>query len=246
MVSTSGLAGWSWERGESNATGREVTRVPKTLRIAIEVGPKGKRTVTVARDWPGLSRGAASEELAIERLRSYVTRYASIAVRAGLPFKPDSVEVVERYQGTGSTDFWGISFAFSDFDRQAQSNDELERELALMQACWAEFDEVRHRVSEELRKGPRGGGRDRDRIVQHTIAAEYGWSPKLRTGGEEDLPLTDEALRLHREGYCVAIRALHAEGRMARTWPLRFLIRHTAFHTMDHTWEMEDKDLSGI
>jgi hypothetical protein len=27
-------------------------------------------------------------------------------------------------------------------------------------------------------------------------------------------------------------------------WPLRFLIRHTAFHTLDHAWEMEDKDLT--
>ena len=24
-----------------------------------------------------------------------------------------------------------------------------------------------------------------------------------------------------------------------------FLIRHSAFHTLDHGWEMEDKDLSG-
>ena len=31
---------------------------------------------------------------------------------------------------------------------------------------------------------------------------------------------------------------------MARTWPLRYLIRHTAYHTLDHTWEMEDKDLT--
>ena len=28
-----------------------------------------------------------------------------------------------------------------------------------------------------------------------------------------------------------------------RTLP--FLIRHSAFHTLDHAWEMEDKDLSG-
>jgi hypothetical protein len=33
---------------------------------------------------------------------------------------------------------------------------------------------------------------------------------------------------------------------MARTWPLRYLIRHTAYHTMDHAWEMEDKDLDRI
>jgi len=216
----------------------------QTLNIAIEVGPKGKKAVAVARDWPGLSRGAATEVLAIERLRAYFPRYARVAERAGMKFDEASIEVAERYQGTGSTDFWGISFAFSEFDRKVQSNDELERELALMQACWAEFDEVRVRVSADLRKGPRGGGRDRDRIVQHTIAVEYDWSPKRAPGAEDQLPLTDEALGVHRESYCAGIRALHEEGRPAGKWPLRFLIRHTAFHNMDHTWEMEDKDLS--
>ena len=214
------------------------------VQVAIEVGPKGKKVVAVARDWPGLSRGAASEELAIERLRQYFPRYARVAKRAGMMLDDTSIEVVERYQGTGSTDFWGISFGFSEFDRLVQSNDELERELALMQACWAEFDDVRHRVSAELRKGPRGGGRDRDRIVQHTIAVECDWSPSRERGTSEELPLTGDALRLHRERYCTGIRALHAEGRLAGRWPLRFLVRHTAFHTMDHAWEMEDKDLS--
>jgi len=44
-----------------------------------------------------------------------------------------------------------------------------------------------------------------------------------------------------------AIREYHAQGKLAgkmANGPLRFLIRHTAFHTLDHAWEMEDKDLS--
>jgi hypothetical protein len=43
--------------------------------------------------------------------------------------------------------------------------------------------------------------------------------------------------------YCNAIRTFHSQDKLARTWPLRYLIRHTAFHTLDHAWEMEDKDL---
>jgi hypothetical protein len=31
-------------------------------------------------------------------------------------------------------------------------------------------------------------------------------------------------------------------GRGAK-WPLRYLIRHTAYHTLDHAWEMEDKSV---
>lgn len=82
------------------------------------------------------------------------------------------VEVVESYPGTGSTDFWGISFAFSSNDHRAISDEALERELTLMRACWAFFDGVRSRVSAEMQRGPRGGGRDRDRIVRHTFGAE--------------------------------------------------------------------------
>lgn len=154
--------------------------------------------------------------------------------------------MTERYPGTGSTDFWGISFAFSNFDRQALSIEEVDREMSLMRACWAEFDDVRQRVSAELRKGPRGGGRDRDRIVQHTISVEFDWKPRFARKAGESPPQTDDEIRLHRESYCAAIRALHADGKPAGKWPLRFLVRHTAFHTMDHTWEMEDKDLPSV
>ena len=34
------------------------------------------------------------------------------------------------------------------------------------------------------------------------------------------------------------------EKKPMRTWNLPFVIRHSAFHTLDHAWEMEDKDLS--
>ena len=92
--------------------------------------------------------------------------------------------------------------------------------------------------------GPRGGGRDRDRIVRHTLATEQDWTKKLGVTTPQDAILTDKGLNAHRDDYCNAIRALHAQSKMARTWPLRYLIRHTAFHTLDHAWEMEDKDLT--
>lgn len=220
------------------------------LRVAIEIGPKGKRVVAVAPDWPDLARGERTEEAAIARLRAYVPRYAPVARLAGLgaAFAPgDAIEVVERYPGTGSTDFWGISFAFSDNDRRPMSRQELERELALLGASWAFFDAVRARVSAELEKGPRGGGRDRDRIVRHTFGAELDFAKKLGMRATEEAMaamLTDAGLRAHRDAYRDAIRALHDQGRPARSWPLRYLIRHTAFHTLDHAWEMEDKDLT--
>jgi hypothetical protein len=219
-----------------------------TLRVTLELGPKGKRVVAVAPDWPGLERGAKTEEAAIARLQAYLPRYAPVAKLAEMEkeFTANAtVEVVERYPGTGSTDYWGVSFAFSDIDRQVVSSAALERELRLLQACWAFFDAVRLRVSAELQKGPRGGGRDRDRIVRHTLGAEQDMAAKLGLRPPYDTLLTDGGLSAYRDAYCAAIRAFHAQGKLARTWPLRYLIRHTAYHTLDHAWEMEDKDLTG-
>ena len=220
------------------------------MRVTLEIGPKGKKVVAVAPDWPGLERGAKTAEEAIERLRAYLPRYAPVARLAGMNAALDTVsdvEVVEQYPGTPSTDFWGISFAFSSIDKQDMSAGELERELRLMQACWAFFDDVRARVSAEMRKGPRGGGRDRDHIVRHTLAAEQDWAGGVGVSGPDGALLTDEGLNAYRATYCRAIRDYHAQGKWAGNrakWPLRFLIRHTAFHTLDHAWEMEDKDLT--
>lgn len=217
------------------------------LRVMLEIGPKGKKVAAVAPDWPGLERGAKTGAAAIEKLQSYLPRYAPIAKLAGMDAEfaaSKTVEVVEEYTGTGSTDFWAISFAFSSIDKQAVSSAELEREITLMQACWAFFDQVRSRVSAELQKGPRGGGRDRDRIVRHILANEQQWVPKFGLHPLDLENLTDEGIKAHRQGYCDAIRTLHAEGKLSGKWPLRYMIRHTAYHTLDHAWEMEDKDMT--
>src|SRR5579862_9833800 len=201
------------------------------LRVMLEIGSRGKKVAAVAPDWPGLERGAKTEEAAIERLHSYLPRYAPVAKLAGMETAfaaittVDTVDVVERYPGTGSTDFWGISFAFSNLDRQELSREALERELTLMQVCWAFFDDVRVRVSAQMQKGPRGGGRDRDEIVGHTLRVEHEWAEKVGVSTPEEALLSDEGLQEYRDAYCKAIRAFHAAGKMARAWPLRYLIR---------------------
>ncbi len=219
------------------------------LRVTVEVGPKEKKVAAVAPDWPGLERGAKTGDAALETLQSYLSRYAKVAKLAGMDRQfaaSTKLEVVEEYQGPGSTDFWGISFGLSSIDGKRMSSKELERQLDLMQACWSIFDDVRSRVSAEMQKGPRGGGRDRDQIVRHVLATEQDWAKKvgLRTP-DNAVVIADDGLKAFRDAYCTTIRMFHSEGRMARKWPLRYLIRHTAYHTMDHAWEMEDKDLTG-
>ena len=218
------------------------------VRTVVERGPKGKKAVAFAVDWPGWSRGAKTPELAFELLASYRERYRPVAFAAGMADAFDaagSLDVVEDRVGAGSTDFWGISFTPSGFEHEPMDDTELDRKVELLRACWEFFDAVASRVSAEMRKGPRGGGRDRDEIIHHTIRTEsvdFAGRLGLRVpeGG-----VTPEGLQDYREAYVATMRAYNAgEGKRMRSWNLPFLIRHSAFHTMDHAWEMEDKDLT--
>ena len=104
-------------------------------------------------------------------------RYLPVAKRVRLGSElddPDRLEIIGRYPGVGSTDFWGISFAPSPLDREPFDAPTFDRQVRLLRAAWAEFDETAARVSAELRPGVRGGGRSRDRIVQHVLATG-GW-----------------------------------------------------------------------
>jgi hypothetical protein len=222
----------------------------ETVRTVIERGPKGKRAVAFSIDWPGWSRGAKTAELALETLESYRERYRPVAALARMAREFDAagpLRIVEDKVGAGSTDFWGISFTPSASEQDPMGAAELERGITLLRACWAFFDGVAARVSAEMRKGPRGGGRDRDEILRHTVRVEsedFAKRVGLRT--PEGAALTPDGLRQHRESYIAAMRAYNAGEvkRPMRSWTLAFLIRHSAFHTLDHAWEMEDKDLS--
>jgi hypothetical protein len=221
------------------------------VRTVIERGPKGKRSAAFAIDWPGWSRGARSADLAVETLESYRERYRPVADIAGMAREfaaAGPLEIVEDRVGPGSTDFWGISFAPSSTEHGPIGEADLERRITLLRACWAYFDGVAARVSAEMRKGPRGGGRDRDQIIRHTIRTESeDFAKQVGLRIPEGAALTPDGLRLHRENYVVAMRAYNAGEvkRRMRSWTLAFLIRHSAYHMLDHAWEMEDKDLSG-
>jgi hypothetical protein len=220
-----------------------------SVRTVVERGPRGKKAVAFAVDWPGWSRGTKTPKLALELLESYRKRYRPVAAAAGMVHEFDAagpLKVVEDRVGTGSTDFWGISFSPSAFEREPMDDIELDRKIALLRACWGFFDAVAARVSPEMRMGPRGGGRDRDQIIRHTIRVESeDFAKRLGLRIPEGGALAPKRLRDYRERYIAAMRAYNTgEGKRMRSWNLPFLIRHSAFHAMDHAWEMEDKDLT--
>jgi hypothetical protein len=222
--------------------------VTSKLRVLVEEPTRGKRWVAVAADWPGLERGGKTEDEAVEKLTGYVPRYLPVSkrVRLGSEFSSQTrLHIIGRYQGTGSTDFWGISFAPSPLDREPFDAPTFSRQVRLLRAAWTEFDETAARVSAELRLGVRGGGRSREQIVRHVLAVEGGdFSKRVEAKSDLEDLLTPDGLAEHRNRFVKAMRAWYQEGKPLGKWTIPYLLRHTAYHVLDHTWEMQDRDLT--
>ena len=221
-----------------------------TVRTVVQRGPREKKVAAFAIDWPGWSRGAKEPAAALELLETYRDRYRPVAALAGLGAEFDAagdLRLVEDHTGVGSTDFWGISFAPSSFELEPMSAPEIERKLSLLDAAWRSFDDVAARVSAELQRGPRGGGRTRDEIVRHVINNErHDLARKVGVDPTPHEVLPPELVASHRDAFVAAMRDHNARGELARgrNWTIALLLRHTAYHVLDHAWEMEDKDLS--
>jgi hypothetical protein len=158
--------------------------------------------------------------------------------------------VVERLPGGGGTDF-GAPEQVPSGDVQPITADELQRQTALLRACWENFDAAASAVSgSELRKGPRGGGRDLEKIIEHVQMAEVAYLSRL--GGKLDTPSgTGAELILHATRSAI-LQTLEraAQGAMppagprgGQRWPARYFVRRAAWHVLDHAWEIEDRRL---
>src|SRR4029079_4826733 len=184
------------------------------VRTVVEHGTKDKKSVAFSLDWPGWSRGAKTADLALETLESYKDRYLPIAQLAGMRKECDAagpLEVIEERVGPGSTDFWGISFAPSSTEHGPMDEASFDRAITLLRACWRFFDSVAARVSPEMRKGPRGGGRDRDRIISHVIVTEsQGFANGVGLKIPDGTALIPDGLNRYREDYVAAMRAYNA------------------------------------
>ncbi len=202
-----------------------------------------KKTFASALDWPGWSRVGKGEDDALRALIDYAPRYAKVAARAGVPFpaRLKDVDTVERLKGNATTDF-GAPGVPAALESQPLGKAEVDRLCALLEACWAELDSVAKGAPAELRKGPRGGGRDRDKILHHVLDAESGYAPKLGLRLPA-LPLDDrKGIAAHRRAILQAIRG-GADGRPLREGGPsgRYWARRIGWHALDHAWEIEDR-----
>ena len=214
----------------------------------LEIGRR--RTFAGAIDWPGWSRSCSDEGAALQALFAYGPRYERVLRPAQVEFRApadaSSFVVVERLEGNSTTDFGAPAIAPKS-DSGPVDDAELGRFQTLLAACWQALDEaVRAAAGQELRKGARGGGRELGEIVQHVHSAEeaylrkLGW--QLRTGEGAD----PEQRRFRRTILDALAAAVHGElpaqgPRGGTHWIPRYFVRRSAWHALDHTWEIEDR-----
>jgi hypothetical protein len=200
-----------------------------------------KKVFAASLDWPGWGRFAKTEDDALQALAAYGERYAPIAAAAGFSFPAEPrFKVVERCPGTASTQF-GVPDAHPGADDRAVSKAVATRHRKLLTAAWDAFAAFSATAPESLRKGPRGGGRDRDKMIDHVLGAEAGYGRKI--GLKLTQPAIDDA---------AAIAALHEQilsvlGRPSagpltdKGWTGHYAARRYAWHVLDHLWEMQDR-----
>lgn len=194
------------------------------------------RTFAAALDWPGWCRGGRDEHAALTALADYLPRYAPVIARAGLATPPDTFTVAERILGNATTNF-GAPGEVAAADREPLSAGQASRLASLVEAVWAEFDSIVADTPRELRKGPRGGGRDRDKMVDHVLGAEASYARAVGVRHKVPALGDTEAIASLRGGILAALRAAAPDTR----WPTRYAARRIAWHVLDHAWEMQDR-----
>lgn len=227
-----------------------MTRSSSATDVYVEVGTK--RVFAGAIDWPGWTRSGRDEESALQALAESAPRYARLLKAAKIAFKPpnDAAEfaVVERVAGNTTTDFGAPNIALPS-DTDPIDDATLERFQTLLAAYWQGIEAaVKAATGKELRKGPRGGGRDLDTIMLHVIDANYGYLRQIawKAKRAEDAGL-HEAIDGNRQAIHDALAAAVHEGvpehgpRGGKLWQPRTFVRRAAWHMLDHIWEIEDR-----
>jgi len=218
-------------------------------RVAVFLEVTPEQAVASALDWPGWCRAGRDEDAALETLASYAGRYAPVAAHAGVSF-PSTVAfgVAERGPGGPAT-----AFAAPECRRpfpqvtagaeRAKVTPAAARRLAgLVTTVWMVSDEVAAASPAELRKGPRGGGRDRDQLIGHVIGADTAYARKLGVKRKQPAAGDTAAIGELREALAVVVGAPSDGSPVVRGgWTTRYAARRIAWHVLEHAWEMQDR-----
>jgi hypothetical protein len=219
----------------------------RRVAVFLEVAPG--QAFASALDWPGWCRSGQDEETALAALAGYAERYAPVIEEAGLGFPTTAVfDVVERMPGWQATAFAAPECRrpFPQLTAETEQGKvapaEARRLAGLVAAVWAYFDKVAAASPAELRKGPRGGGRDRDQVIEHVLAAETTYARKL--GVKHKRPAVDDLAAIEdlRKAIAAVVGA-PSDGApvVPNGWAPRYAARRLAWHVLEHTWEMQDR-----
>ena len=207
--------------------------------IYVELG--GKKAIAWSLEWPGWCRIRTSEAAALQALIDYEVRYRLIAQRAGLDFAPGDLVVVERLQGNATT-AWGVPSVMASAESRAIDAVTAQRNVALLRASWDILEEVVATSPQELRKGPRGGGRDRDEIRGHVIEAERDYARKIGVRHKPFEMDDKNALDAMRNEIAdVLSKPSNGQPLVDGGWNASYAVRRMAWHVVDHIWEIEDR-----
>jgi DinB superfamily len=220
-------------------------------RLDVYLERTGKRVFAGAIEWPGLDRGGKDDDDALAALAAAIPRYATVlagAEVAGVPSDRATLDVVEEVEGDAGTEF-GIPAVGPEADRRPARGPTLKRLTAILEAAWDRFDAAVDRAGDrELRKGPRGGGRDVRKMLGHVAEAEAAYSRQI---GGRPLDRIDDPRELLARARDEAREALPAIARgeplhvgarrKAPFWTPRYYVRRSAWHSLDHAWEIEDR-----
>ena len=212
------------------------------IDIGEEVG--AKKAFVWAIDWPGWCRAGKTVELAREALVAYAPRYGAVTkvARLTLPTADeDALKAVDTVDGGGGTDF-GVPSEITKADRRRVTGADAERIASLVEAAWTVFDRVAAGAPAVLRKGPRGGGRDRDKMIGHVIEADHAYARELGIRMKEPRFSDRPDVDAERAAVLELLRQLSNGSPLAdRKWTQRYAARRIAWHALDHAWEMEDR-----
>ena len=215
--------------------------MPRAEPAYIEVGKS--KVFAVAWRWPGWCRSAKTEHDALEALSDYAARYAPVAARAGLTLPPriGTWDVRERVKGSASTDF-GVPGSVTDRDREPITAAGARRLVDLVRAAWDELDAVVAVSPAALRKGPRGGGRDRDKMVDHVYGGEDAYARKMGAGITAAL-VRQGGPAFVRDRIVAVLESSRRPPEEPKFWPAPYAARRVAWHALDHAWEMQDRSV---
>jgi len=214
----------------------------RPTRVYLERTPR--RTFAMAIDWPGWGRSGKTPEAALAALADYAPRYARVTALAEVDFPAatgEDLEILEELAGNATTEF-GAPAAVASIDSEPYDAETAGLTAALLRGSWAALEEVAASSPAELRKGPRGGGRDRDKMLEHVLGAEVAYAGKIGVKIRQP-DLGDAAAIAAARGAILAVVGAESPGGPARPngWPVRYAARRLAWHALDHAWEMEDR-----